>query len=252
MFTFSSKFTFSLVSLLWLAVMCGCFLTQKVPDKTWRSCQDEEDDDEDDSKQPFREAPPFMGRIRIGTRYLNMKHMNIHIFFANNSTVLVVQRLLCYLRKTCARVIVSLSWFGSAVNPFPSSIINRTVISGSSSAPSQSWFGWFGWSRTQISHMFGSSHMFSASRCVCQSKVRCGSIVKYLLIWGQSKATVCIQMPLNINNGSLRNSQRPATRAHLRNATVTSLGRISPVQMMLFNIRAFHSLIRTFSNSRTD
>lgn len=199
MFTFSSKFTFSLVLLLWLAVMCGCFLTQKVPDKTWRSCQDEDDDDEDEAKQPFREAPPFMGRIRIGARYLwiNMKHMNIHMFFSNNSTVLVVQWLLCYLRKTCARVNVLLSWFGSAVNPFPSSIINRTVISGSSSAPSV--LIRVVLSRTQISHMFGSSHMFwgsrSASRCVCQSKVPCGSIVKYLLIWGQSvntKATVSI------------------------------------------------------------
>lgn len=112
-----------------------------------------------------------------------------------------------------------------------------------------------GGSVSDFTHVRFFTHVLSrrsASRCVCQSKVRCGSIVKYLLIWGQSKATVSIEMPLNINNGSLKNSQRPATRAHLRNATVTSLARISPVQMMLFNKRAFPSLIKTFSNSRTD
>lgn len=118
--------------------MCDCFLTQKVPDNTCRPSRDEDDDEDDEANQPFREAPPFMGRIRIGARFLCI-NTNIHIFFSNNFPVLVVQCLYeCYLRGTCGSltVLVSQSWFGSAVNPFPSSIIARAVISGPSSVPS--------------------------------------------------------------------------------------------------------------------
>jgi len=56
--------------------MCERFLTQKVPDNARRPSRDEDDDDEDEAHQPFREAPPLMGRIRVGARFL--KHDETH------------------------------------------------------------------------------------------------------------------------------------------------------------------------------
>lgn len=164
-----------------LYCVCDCVLTQKVPDNTCRTCRDDDDDEEDEANPPFREAPPFMGRIRISARFLciNTKHTNIHTFFSNNFSVLAVQRVcVCYLRETRLSHSVGVAvLIRIRCEPVPElhHRPNRYLgfIFGSVSPDSA------GSSPGLRIHTCSVLHTCSeGNACVCQSEVRCGSIVK--------------------------------------------------------------------------